>query len=112
MSNQHDPVLAFDNLYDSIVKNVFRFGRLATFDYLTMIGNLGIASVRPGTAYITASTGPLKGAQLLFGAGINKHELELKVSRLDSNLNVGAQVLEDALCNWQKSPNKYIRFNG
>jgi hypothetical protein len=31
---------------------------------------------------------------------------------LDADLKVGMQVLEDALCNWQKSPAHFERFRG
>jgi len=27
-------------------------------------------------------------------------------------LNVGMQVLEDSLCNWQKSPRQFVHFRG
>ncbi|WP_241150495.1 hypothetical protein, partial [Pseudomonas viridiflava] len=62
------------------------------------------------------ATGPVKGARLLFGgktsAGISARELETKIQQLDSELGVGMQVIEDALCNWQKSPGRFVRFRG
>ena len=43
-----------------------RFGRTARFDYLTMVGKLGLANIAPGSPYMVGATGPLKGAALLF----------------------------------------------
>jgi hypothetical protein len=42
---------AFDDLYQSM-KVVARFGRTARFDYLTMVGKLGLASIEPGSTYL------------------------------------------------------------
>ncbi|RUW71125.1 MULTISPECIES: hypothetical protein [unclassified Mesorhizobium] len=109
----HDPGAIFDFLYKSMA-GVARFGRLATFDYLTMIAKVGLATIRPPTAYLAAATGPKKGARLLFGgarnAKISPRELEGRLVELDKLLNVGQQVLEDALCNWQKSPTSFVPF--
>jgi hypothetical protein len=62
-----NPRTAFDYLYKSM-NIVFRFGRLAKFDYLTMLGKLGLAPIEPGSAYLGGATGPLAGARLLFAA--------------------------------------------
>jgi Alpha-glutamyl/putrescinyl thymine pyrophosphorylase clade 3 len=59
-----DPRMAFDKLYHSM-EAVRRFGRLARFDYLTMVGKLGLAPIEPGSPYLEGSTGPLEGARLL-----------------------------------------------
>jgi hypothetical protein len=87
------------------------FGRLARFDYLTMVGKLELAPIRPGSAYIKGSTGPLLGAKLLFGDG-SATNLDKWVVQLDRKLQVGMQVLEDSLCNWQKSPDQFKSFQG
>lgn len=105
-----DPGLAFDALYRSMEK-VKRFGRLARFDYLTMVGKLKLAPIHPGSAYLNGSTGPLAGAKLLFGNG-SAANLDDWVIQLDGKLQVGMQVLEDSLCNWQKSPEKFKAFRG
>ena len=104
-----DSSRAFDSLYHSM-NCVSRFGRLARFDYLCMVGNIGLAAIQPGVAYLNGATGPLKGARMLFGSEFTIEELERKVCELGRALNLGMQVLEDALCNWQKSPEKYRRF--
>ncbi len=110
-----DPAKTFDYLYRSM-NAVESFGRVAKFDYLAMVGKLGLASIEPGFAYLQNSTGPIKGARLLFGgyreAPIRPVELENKLAELDIELKVGKQVLEDALCNWQKNPGEFKRFRG
>jgi hypothetical protein len=111
---QH-PQETFDYLYKSMA-SVQRFGRLAKFDFLTMLGKLGFAPIDPGSAYLAESTGPLRGARLLFtgspDAAVPGRQLDDKLAMLDGRLNVGMQVLEDALCNWQKSPGRFISFRG
>lgn len=107
---ENDSHRAFDQLYQSM-NALRRFGRTARFDYLTMIGKLGLASIAPGTAYLSESTGPLKGARLLFGT-TSKTALERATILLGSRLGVEMQVMEDALCNWQKSPGIFKPFRG
>lgn len=110
-----DPRTAFDLLYQSM-HVVTRFGRTARFDYLAMVGKLGLAHIEPGSAYLRQSTGPVKGAQLLFAGHGNKAPrqslLDGWLIDLDAELKVGMQVLEDALCNWQKSPQEFKKFRG
>lgn len=106
-----DPRKAFDGLYQSM-RAVARFGRLGRFDYLTMLGKLGLAAIEPASTYMENSTGPLRGAQLLFGVGESAATLDQWLVGLDAQLSVGMQVLEDALCNWQKSPARFIPFRG
>lgn len=106
-----DPKKAFGDLYQSM-DAVVRFGRTARFDYLTMLGKLGVAEIEPPSAYLQQATGPLRGAKLLFGSNESAAILDRWLVVLDSYLNVGMQVLEDALCNWQKSPAKFEPFRG
>lgn len=106
-----DPKRAFGDLYQSM-KAVARFGRTARFDYLTMLGKLGLARIEAPSAYLQGATGPLRGAKLLFGSDEDDTTLDEWLVALDSYLNVGMQVLEDALCNWQKSPAKFEPFRG
>jgi hypothetical protein len=114
-SAKNDPYKCFDYLYQSMAA-VRRFGRMARFDYLTMLGKLGLAPIEPGIAYIRGSTGPLRGANLLLGGSTtsvtNVATLEQSVVELGATLNVRMQVLEDALCNWQKSPYTFKKFRG
>ena len=104
----------FDYLYRSM-KVVASFGRMAKFDYLTMVGKLGLAPIEPGSAYMPGATGPLTGARLLFGKPkAGAANLDGKLVQLDGDLKLqfGMQVLEDALCNWQNSPSKFKPFRG
>lgn len=112
---RQDPKTTFDHLYRSM-SNVVSFGRTARFDYLTMVGKLGLAPIEPGSTYMQGATGPLLGARLLFSgrasAAIKRSKLEPWLVELGAHLGVGMQVLEDALCNWQKSPARCKRFRG
>ena len=107
----------FDTLYNSM-SAVRSFGRMAKFDYLTCIGKLGLINIEPGSTYLRGASGPVPGARLLFGgylnAAISLDDLEELLGLLNGALNLpfGMQVLEDALCNWQKSPSNYRYFNG
>ncbi len=110
----NDPRRVFDVLYRSM--EVRRFGRLAKFDYLALIGRYGIAPVEPGSAYLDGATGPTRGARLLLDGRVDgstsRRKLQLRLDALDADLNVGMQAIEDALCNWQKSPRRFVNFTG
>lgn len=62
------------------------------------------------------ATGPLTGAKLLFGgnptANLSCSDLDARLIQLEAYLNVGMQAVEDALCNWQKSPGVFRSFRG
>jgi hypothetical protein len=112
----HDPQRLFAYLYESM-DAVASFGRTAKFDYLTMLGKLGLAPIAPGSPYLDGATGPLKGAKLLFlgsttATGVSASQLDLWVVQLAAAIHVGMQELEDSLCNWQKSPATIVRFRG
>jgi hypothetical protein len=104
-----DPTAAFDDLYRSL-NVVARFGRLARFDYLMMLAKLELAPIGPGSPYLEGASGPLRGAELLFGHRAPARTFNSWIVDLDKRLNVGMQVLEDALCNWQKSPDRFVPF--
>jgi hypothetical protein len=111
---ERDPMANFDNLYNSM--KVKRFGRTGRFDYLAMLGKLGIADVEPGHLYLTNASGPVSGAKLIFSGDSNARIPLRELSRLSIYLgiflDVNMQVMEDALCNWQKSPAQYEPFRG
>ena len=110
-----NPREAFKALYKSM-DAVYRFGRTAKFDYLTMLAKVGIINIEADSTYMGQATGPVDGAKLLFEgstqSNISRSILDKKLINLDKHLNVGMQVLEDALCNWQKSPGAYKSFRG
>lgn len=110
----NNPAEIFDVAYRNLA--VARFGRLAKFDFLSLLGRLDLAPVRPGSAYLRGATGPLRGARLLVDGDSQSRtsadELDTVLQHLDQTLNVGMQVMEDSICNWQKSPLRFIHFRG
>ena len=109
------PRKMFDHLYRSM-KAVASFGRTARFDYLTMIGKLSLATIEAGSTYMQGATGPLTGARLLFTGNetgdLSRVSADAFVIELEAFLRVGMQVMEDSLCNWQKSPDAFKAFRG
>ena len=111
-----DRKLLFNLLYTEMKSTVHTFGRMAVFDFLTAVGKLDLAPTIPDKMYVAHATGPKPGAKLLFegdrNASLSNKEIEDKVNEMSESLGLyfGMQVLEDALCNWQKSPDKYIKF--
>lgn len=112
--SQNNQRQAFRHLYNDM--RVMSFGRTAKFDYLTMLSKLKLAPIEADSAYLEGATGPLKGAKLLFGGSFNSslttQDLNAELILLADKLGVGMQEMEDALCNWQKSPNRYSSFRG
>jgi len=110
-----NPKAAFEFLYRSMI-SVASFGRTARFDYLTMLSKLGLAPIEPGSTFMEGATGPYSGAVLLFGrngGGVpSRSVLDNYLQRLGAHLGIGMQVMEDALCNWQKSPSRFKPFRG
>jgi hypothetical protein len=110
----NNPYNVFDAAYDGLA--IARFGRLAKFDFLALLGRLDLAPISPGSAYLTGATGPLRGARLLVdgdpASKTNAKSLDTVLQQLDETLNVGMQVMEDSICNWQKSPLRFVHFRG
>ena len=110
-----DAAERFAALYDSL-QTVMRFGRVARFDYLSTLGKLGLADITPDLAYLSSSSGPVQGARIVYGHltadELRPRQLELRLRALRAALDVPYDVLEDALCNWQKSPTSYVPFRG
>jgi Alpha-glutamyl/putrescinyl thymine pyrophosphorylase clade 3 len=108
-----DPRAGFSAAYDSLVA-VQRFGRTARFDFLATLGRLQLASIIPAHSYIETATGPARGAALLFRGAADRlnqrGELAAQARTLGDVLGVGPDVIEDALCNWQKSPERFTPF--
>ena len=99
------PEAAFDRLYSSL-DAVAGFGRTARYDYLRLLGLLGLASVWPGRCYLEGASGPRRGAALMFlgrgPEGVPVSWLEERCADLAGGLGVDLQAVEDAVCNWQK----------
>lgn len=110
----NDPHTIYDHLYNSM--KVRTFDRLGKFDYLSLVGRYGLAPISAGSAYLKGATGPQSGARLLVD-GSRKSATRLALIQgtldaLDVRLNVGMAVMEDALCNWQKSPAQFVHYLG
>ncbi|WP_296405613.1 hypothetical protein [Psychrobacter sp.] len=98
----------FKTRYDLIRQNVYRFGRLSTFEFLCLLGKMRLADVEPNSCYIAEASGPKRGARLLFGM-LSNEQLDEHAIGLANYLEVSYQQLEAALCHWQKSPNRFIK---
>lgn len=108
------PEERFDALYQSL-RAVARFGRIARFDYLTTVHRLGLLEVVPPHSYLVGATGPLAGAEMLLvpdGSVASARELQSALQALSTATGLSPDVMEDAVCNWQKSPDRYVRFSG
>ncbi len=113
--NALDPQRTFDYVFRTMT-DVIGFGRTGRYDYLSTVGLLGIANIKPGSLYLPHSTGPLSGARLLLGGTknsiMNIDELNLLVNNFTKKTQIEIWILEDALCNWQKSPTHFVKFRG
>jgi hypothetical protein len=110
----NDPHVIFDAFFRALP--IKGFGRLAKFDWVAMLARYGMIPAAAGSAYLQGATGPERGARLLFlgdpkGACTNI-ELQNWLDLLDRRLSVGMEVLEDAICNWQKQPDQFKHFKG
>jgi hypothetical protein len=97
------PECAFEQAYKEL--SVTRFGRTAKFDFLCLLGNLKALDVTPPHWYLSGATGPKSGALLMVTGGkIGRlsPEVERLIENLRKKLQVPVEVMEDALCGWQK----------
>jgi hypothetical protein len=111
----------FDAIYKEMKKTVKSFGRTGCFDYLCALGKLDAFPIEPSSPYISGSTGPRIGAELLLSGTrtkelhpqhLNQQMQQLGDRLAASGVRFAMQVLEDAICNWQKSPSRYQVFLG
>lgn len=104
----------FEALFNSL-KSVRRFGRTGAFDYCASLSKLDFVQIEPGKTFLAGSTGPLAGARLLVcepSETLAANSLEPVLGQLQEKLNLGFDTMEDALCNWQKSPGVFRPFRG
>lgn len=110
-----DARAAFADLFKSMGA-VDGFGRTAKFDYLGMIGKLGLAELKPDSVHLSGATGPLTGSRLLFTgskkAKVAQSKLNAMLLELGDALELDMGVIEDAICNWQKNPNNFVPYRG
>lgn len=110
----NDPHVIFDAFFH--VLPIKGYGRLGRFDWAAMLSRYGFAPAQAGSAYLKTATGPKEGARLLFAgnakAAVRPSKLQEWLDELDADLQVGMEVLEDAICNWQKTPTAFVHFKG
>lgn len=99
----------FENLYNDF--NVYRFGRLGKFDFLSILYKFGLAEIEANCCYLKNATGPKAGAKYLFG-NLSTSQLDANAQALADYLDIGYQEMEDALCNWHKSTDRYESYTG
>jgi hypothetical protein len=77
---------------------------------------MGLVDIEADSAHLLGATGPLAGARLLLDGDKRSssaaRDLESRLSLVQAALGVPFDVLEDALCNWQKSPRNFVPFRG
>jgi hypothetical protein len=96
-----DPHDSFRRLYRELGSKLRRFRRLAAFDTLWFIGELGLLPVKADSCYLSGATGPLRGARKLWGPRPPR-ELTKLADEAARALKIPYEVFEDALCRWQK----------
>lgn len=110
----NDPHSIFDRFYDALP--IKGFGRLGRFDWVAMLARYGFTPAEAGSAYLKEATGPKAGIKLLFendaASNTSPAVLQAWLDDLDADLGVGMEVLEDSICNWQKTPLKFTHFKG
>ena len=94
------PAQRFRALYEAL--KVYRFGRTARFDFLCLLGDMALVSIEPDSCYLVGATGPRRGAELLCGRR-GEAELATIADDLARSLSMPYDVVEDALCIWQKT---------
>lgn len=112
-----NPNEIFDHLYKEMDR-VYSYDRLGKFDFLCMLGKSNLINIEPGHAYLKKATGPNSGLSDLLR---NTPNDEVSMQRKNDFMQLMAdampqdfvmQILEDAICNWQKSPENYEHFSG
>ena len=110
----NDPHVIFEAFYKALP--VTGYGRLGRFDWAAMLSRYGFAPAEAGSAFLSAATGPKGGMRLLFAgdakAEVKPTTLQQWLDELDTGLQVGMEVLEDSICNWQKKPTVFEHFKG
>jgi len=114
----NDPKVLFDHMYKKM-DTLYQFDRMGKFDFLCMLGKAELICVEPEHAYLKKATGPKSGLTALLknapGDQVTLDRMndftQLMSEALDNQYFI-MQILEDAICNWQKSPSNYIYFSG
>lgn len=116
----NDEKFDFHDVYKMAGK-IPNFGRLASFDFTSTLVKCGLNVGEPKSMYANHSTGPLFALRLLLkltnSSVSEKAQKDLSISLVEwfddhSDIFMVGQVLEDAICNWQKNTKKYILYKG
>ena len=110
----------FDSMYN-LAQKIPNYGRLAAFDFSSSLVKCGLNIEEPRSMYAEHSTGPLDAIGLLLRL-TNKSPSSIEKLRLcfslmkwfqeNTDIFMVGQVLEDAICNWQKNTTQYILYQG
>lgn len=110
----------FQGMY-KLAGKIPNFGRLASFDFSSSLVKCGLKIGEPKSMYASHSTGPLQALELILRLTNSdvSHQSKIDLSynlvewfTENSDIFMVGQVLEDAICNWQKNPKKYIYYSG
>lgn len=112
--------IEFHDMY-LLAQKIPNFGRLGGFDFTSSLVKCGFNVKEPRSMYAENSTGPLKGLKLLLSLTNNDttqaSQIQLSFDLVDwflenSEIFMIGQVLEDAICNWQKNTMHHIKYIG
>ena len=112
--------MEFHEMY-LLSQKIPNFGRLGGFDFTSSLVKCKFNVKEPKSMYADHSTGPLQALELLLKLTNNNSSLasqkQLSWDLMEwflkkSKIFMTGQVLEDAICNWQKDTRKYIRYTG
>ncbi len=110
----------FHSMY-KLAEKIPNFGRLAAFDFSSSLVKCGLNIEEPQSMYAEHSTGPLDAIDLLLRLTNHKSSSNAKFKlcsdlmrwfQENTNIFMTGQVLEDALCNWNKNTAAYIKYIG
>jgi hypothetical protein len=110
----------FHTMY-KLANKIPSFGRLAAFDFSSSLVKCGLNIDETLSMYAYHSTGPLKGVGLLLTLTMNDSSSTSKITLCSdlmkwflehTEIFMVGQVLEDAICNWQKNTTAYERYTG
>jgi hypothetical protein len=115
--SEFDRAVNFALLYEKM-HSVKRFGRTAKFDHVCLLGKLGIFDGEPSHCFLKGATGPATGVNVLVNGdpniSVEQAHADKVLHELAKRLPIKSfkmQILEDSICNWQKNPKVYKKFN-
>lgn len=112
--------MEFHEMY-LLSQKIPNFGRLGGFDFTSSLVKCSFNIKEPKSMYADHSTGPLQALEVLLKLTNNNSSLasqkQLSSDLMEwflknSKIFMSGQVLEDAICNWQKNTRQYIRYTG